>query len=61
VSWIEPVRDRLRVDPVDLARRLQKARDEPEREAADERGRQERREEPGDGRDDGMPHVDVLA
>jgi hypothetical protein len=62
VTWyIEPVRDRPRVDPVTGPRQVKRERTEAEREAARERGgerRRERREEP---EDDGLPHVDVLA
>ena len=62
MSWyIEPARDRPRVDPVTGPRQVRRERTEAEREATRERQgerRRARREEP---EDDGLPHVDVLA
>ena len=62
MSWyIEPVRDRPRVDPVAGARQVKRERTEAEREATRERQGERRRERRDEPEDDGLPHVDVLA
>jgi len=63
VSWyIEPIRDRPRVEPVSGPRQVKRERTEAEREATRERQGDRRRERRDDEpEDDGLPHVDVLA